>query len=186
MPYYIVIARFFKAWVGCGPIRAIIPADLPADRSCGLRRVSGQGKGRAPRGSRRMSPDRKARRRWRLARSGRPEAQAAGRGRCSLPAGRGSGRDGPGWPWTVRKARRPPAGPARSDRHGSIGLETIQPARNGRRRGITRSRDPSPIARSAPRSGRRRRSPGRGPLPHRRPRAPIRPTWSSPASRARC
>ncbi len=67
----------------------------------------------APRAARTACPrTEKARRRWRLARSGRPEAQAAGRGGCSVTFGRGSGRVGPG-----RRAKR--AGP-RQGRRGPI------------------------------------------------------------------
>ena len=53
-----------------------------------------------------------ARRRWRLGRSGRPEARAAGRGVWGNPVGGGSGRGGPG-----RCAKR--AGP-RKGRRGPI------------------------------------------------------------------
>ena len=43
-------------------------------------------------------------------------------------------RIGTGRPWTVREARRPPAGPARPDRHGSIRLDILWPGRDETRR----------------------------------------------------
>ena len=121
LPFKHLRATFVCAayWCVCNPVR-IVHAVLPSDRRCSPRPILGPGKRPHPaRSSQQVAGPRR-----RGARGALPGPIA----RRREPQGKGGGqlhrrlRIGTRRPWTVRKARRPPAGPAQPDRHGSIGL----------------------------------------------------------------
>ncbi len=107
--------------------RADLSYQRPVCLTGGASRTRPWGKGRAPRGPHRLPPDRNAE----VPAAPRPVRSPGGASRRArgVQQRRRSGI-GTGRPWTAREARRPPEGPARPDRRGSIGQKR-PPARCG-------------------------------------------------------